>query len=282
MKTRVLIIMAVTAVCLCALLLGILFAKEQRDGAVTTDIDQSSVQKLVKRIDKDAIMSFIVPIDGYEVKLVKDNDGWSIDGDNGTPINKTRIDTLLEKFELILALREIGERELSDYGLDKPTRIVTLFARGDKTVILFGNRAIGGVGYYFTLDGRTVYLADESFYNAFSIEMSEIVAFPTIKDYGEISSISINGSATSDTELVKAIESIAAESCVDYRSKDESIYGLGDKKAEITLSFSSGKTLSLSLGMGESDDFIYLSLDGSDAVYLIVADQNDVLLRYLR
>lgn len=274
--------MAIAAVCLCVLLLGVLFAKDRSDGAVTTDIDQSSVQKLVKRIDKETVTALILPIDDLEIKLIKNTDGWSIDGDKGTPINKIMIDTLLEKIELILALRDIGERELADYGLDEPSRTVTLFAPGDKTVISFGNRAIGSNGYYFTLDGKKVYLADESLYNAFSIEMSEIVALPSIKDYGEISSIAFKGSTANDTELIKAIENIAAEGFVDYRAKDESIYGLGEKETEITLSFSSGEVLSFSLGVGESDDFIYLTLDGSDAVYLIVADKNDILLRYMR
>lgn len=274
--------MAITAVCLCVLLLGILFVKEQRDGAVTTDIDQGSIQKLLKRIDKETVTALILPIDGHEIKLVKGNDGWSIDGDKGTPINKTMIDTLLEKIELILALREIGERELTDYGLDKPSRTVTLFASGEKLVISFGNRAFGDVGYYFTLDGKTVHLVDESLYNAFSIEMSEIIALPAIKSYGEISSITINGSISNDTELIKAIEKIAAERFVDYRAKDESIYGLGGKETKFTLLFSSGVQLSFSLGSGESDEFVYLRLDESDAVYLIVADKNDTLLQYMR
>lgn len=274
--------MAIAAVCLCVLLLGVIFAKDMSDGAVTTDIDQNSVQKLVKRIDKETVTALILPIDDLEIKLIKNPDGWSIDTDKGTPINKMVIDTLLEKIELILALREIGERELADYGLDKPSRTVTLFASGDKTVISFGNRAIGGIGYYFTLDGKMVYLADTSIYDAFSIEMSEIVTLPSIKDYGEISSIAFNGSTANDTELIKAIENIAAEGFVDYRAKDESIYGLGEKETEITLSFSSGEALSLSLGVGESDAFIYLTLDGSDAVYLIVADKNDILLQYMQ
>lgn len=274
--------MAITAVCLCATLFVILLAQNQGDSAVTTDIDQNSVQKLVKKIDKKTVTSLILPIDELEIKLVKGSVGWSIDGDKGTPVNDTMIDALLEKIELILALREIGERELADYGLDKPSRAVTLFASGDKTVISFGSKAIGGVGYYFTLDGKSVYLADSSLYDAFSIEMSEIVALPEIKDYGEVSDITFDGKVIDDTELINAIESIAAESFVDYRAKDESIYGLDDGKTKITLLFSSGDMLSFSLGTGESDDFIYLSLDGSDAVYLIVADKNDVLLRYMR
>lgn len=282
MKAKTPIIMAIIVLCLCALLLGILFAKEQGNGAPTMKTDQVSSQKLVKMIDKDTVTSLVLPIDGLEIKLVKSNDIWSIDGDRGTPISKVRIDALLEKIELILALREIGKRELADYGLDQPTRTVTLTASDGNTVISFGNMASGDVGYYFSLDGKTVYLAESSLYDAFSFEMTDIVELPKIKDYGEISSIAVNGSTVDDGELIGAIENITAESLVDYAAKDESIYGLGDRQTSISLSFLNGEEISFSLGRGERDDYIYLQVDGSDAIYLIVSDNNSILLQHMR
>lgn len=274
--------MAIIALCLCALLLGILFAKEQGDGALTTETDQVSSQKLVKMIDKDTVTSLILPIDGLEIKLVKSNDRWTIDGDKGTPISKTRIDALLEKIELILAVREIGKRDLANYGLDQPTRTVTLTGSDGNTVISFGNMASGDVGYYFTLDGKTVYLAESSLYDAFSFEIADIVELPKIKDYGEISSIAVNGSIVDDDELIDAIKNITADSLVDYAAKDESIYGLGDQQTSISLSFLNGEEISFSLGRGERDDYIYLKLDGSEAIYLIASDNNGILLQYMR
>lgn len=287
MRYRSIVILALICIVLGLVFLGIAFAKEKKDGEITTNAQSTQSVKLVKRIDIENIKSITIPVEGQELVLVKNNDGWHIDNDPETPLELSTIESITKKLELILASREIGKHPLDNYGLDKPSFTVTIATEREKTVLKFGNRSARADGYFFTLDDSMVYLVDSDLYDDLQFELGDMISLLDIsnKDLSSVEMIMPSGTSysvsvddTDDLGIIDAIKGIKADSVIDYAAEDEGIYGL-DKAVRITLSFADTDKLVILLGRGEDILNNYAKLDGSYTVYLIESEKIGELLQ---
>lgn len=166
--------------------------------------------------------------------------------------------------------------DLDEYGLDKPTLVVTVTSDDNTKVELTIGDSLGvGSGYYAKLaDKNTVYAVSEGIYSAFNhtqTEMISIEEFPVITttnitnisvtkdnnpifkadydqsaaDAGEYNAWNISkpyktiqkGNPTNFDSYFESYSSVSLSECVDYKGSDLSKYGLDNPSATIDLSY---------------------------------------------
>lgn len=282
----------------CLLLLAVfgviwIVQKEEENGAVTT-ADPSNVRELICTLPTDTAVGISATLDGQNVRLSLSDGIWVLSGDPETPVQQSLIRSLLARFQTLLAIRKIGQGELAEYGLDKPSIVVTLFCEAENYRLCYGNYNKSYDGYYFTLDGSdTVYIVkSEPPYLAELFAYDSLLALPELPDRSGMQSVTVNypdgrsavlpGDAADSSAqgLFACLTSLEISHRVDYGHESDSIYGL-DAPVTFDITTQSGEWISLHMGRGESDEYTYLRIGQSAAVYVFTADHTELLLSYL-
>lgn len=287
-RTIVWLTLALIVVGALCLLLWLLPEQESEDGS-----SNESIHSLFDSNDPDAInaLSFVCG-DNQKLSFIRTDDGWQADGQSKLPISKTRIDALLDRLERMLALRTIIEHceDPSEYGLDAPYCSVSITVNGNEKTYLFGSYSDYYSGYYCMLEGTdTVYMVDEDYVNRFDLTLEDLLGSDRLPDLGSLQKVvwqSADGTlltATPDgehSELLSLLSSLELGKWIDYGSKQYSVYGL-DSPAAATLTLWDGAPLTLTFGMGETEEFIYLRVGESEMIYLAVCNDLAALGDYI-
>lgn len=122
--------------------------------------------------------------DNKTLKFVKDGDNWTYSGDKNFPVNSSLISDITSTLCNITGKRQVESSldKNSDYGLDKPTRTVTVTdSKNNKMTIYFGSsNSITGDYYIYTDTANKVYTTESSNYEAFNYSLMDLVSIDSI------------------------------------------------------------------------------------------------------
>ena len=83
-----------------------------------------------------------------EYTILNSNSGCSIKGYENIEFSADTLANAIVSFANPLAEREIDASELSEYGVDNPTAVVTVYGSKAENTICIGNKMVGGEGYF--------------------------------------------------------------------------------------------------------------------------------------
>ena len=122
--------------------------------------------------------------DNKTLKFVKDGDNWTYSGDKNFPVNSSLISDITSTLCNITGKRQVESSldKNSDYGLDKPTRTVTVTdSKNNEMTIYFGSsNSITGDYYIYTDAANKVYTTESSNYEAFNYSLMDLVSIDSI------------------------------------------------------------------------------------------------------
>ncbi|MDD3369501.1 MAG: DUF4340 domain-containing protein [Lachnospiraceae bacterium] len=173
-KTQ-LIIMAVILVALIAAYFGV--QQYNKIDAAKAD-DEDTAQYTALQIDTDKVTDISYTYNGNTVHIVKDGDSWYNADDRTMVLDETKVNPFLYAVKDMKSANEIKDvTDLSEYGLDQPTHVVTVTTDTDTHEIEFGALNEMLSIYYYSIDGgSTVYTAQESTATTFEQAVEDLVA----------------------------------------------------------------------------------------------------------
>ena len=178
---------------------------QQEDTAETADTIT------VAAVEEDQVTAISWTYQGETISLSQqDNGGWVNTEDEAMPIDKDKVEEMLSSLQSVVSTRSIENPEnLSDYGLEDPACSINVTEQ-DGTVLAFSIGDYNSVsGQYYLLYQDTVYLVDSTLLSAYSVSQQELIAYETLPDLSDTSSISI-ASGSSQLQLVHETEGMEA------------------------------------------------------------------------
>ena len=107
----------------------------------------------VLSISSDDVEKISFKLDNQKVTFEKKDDGWIDTQDENFPVDKDKIESILQGLESVSAVRELDDvDELEEYGLDKPEQEITVTTKDRKVTIQVGDVNETVQGYYSILD----------------------------------------------------------------------------------------------------------------------------------
>lgn len=289
-KRRTFIILIAAIVLIGALCLLVWLLPENDDADESPD---EQIQFLIDSNARDAIdaLSFVCA-DNQPLSFLRTEDGWLVEDHPNLPISETSIHALLDRIEHIFALRTITEhcQDLSEYGLDTPYCTIRITSDGEEKCYLFGARNAYYSGYYCMIEGEsTVYMVDEGYVEQFDLTLEDLLGSDHLPDLSSLQSVIWKGSdgisltATPDGEhsaLLSLLATLEQGKWIDYGADQYPIYGL-DTPTVAELTLWDGASLTLTFGMGETEEFIYFRIGESEMIYLAECRDLKALWDYL-
>lgn len=130
---------------------------------------EEAAKVYVTEVKQENITAFSYQNGEETLEFVKEEDTWVSKNDESIKLDQAAVDTMLEKIASLEA-EEIVEspEELSEYGFDAPTNILTYTTEEGTTTLTIGMENSITNQYYLTKDGEdTLYLIGSSFPSAF-------------------------------------------------------------------------------------------------------------------
>lgn len=95
--------------------------------------------------------------------------GWFISGANRVRADKGSVETLIQSMKVLKFFRSIPanrQADLSQYGLDAPSRAITLKKDGQSRTLLFGKETPGSAHIFAMIEGEPeIFVTSREFYN---------------------------------------------------------------------------------------------------------------------
>lgn len=289
MKTKQLTILLATLFLLVSVFLTVCLINKKNEDSTITD-DSSNLRSLIRTIDTGMVTEITLPVDEVKITFTKKNGKWFIYGDEDTAVNDSAIEKILNEAEMLLSIREIGEKPYKEYGLDKPSIEAEIVVSGERIKLLFGNRSERYDGYYFTADGRNIHIVDSSLKNNFEIGLTDVISLPSLphEDIISFSFHSANGvvyeSDSSDvgsSDLLSVILSADPSYIVSYGKAGNEAFGM-DTPASAKINYKNGDSITVFLGLGDEDKYIYISFGNSTAVFVCDSKKSEELTRLIK
>ena len=277
MQSKKLKQLAVLVLVFCALLTFYTWFSSNKDKKKEKDNEEDTVEATeIFNVDKDELTEIEYKYDKKNYKLIynKKDKEWDLKDKEKWPINQDTVGNMQAAVEKIMSVKDIKSTKASDFGLDKPSKIVTLKVKEDKKIqthkMIFGKEAPNSLGYYFMLDGEEkIYVVGHEIYQSFEFDENGLLEVESItgissdaifdvdiksdaltvkaKYEGDIKSAdgkwiiskpykkTQNGISSTFTEYFVNYESLAfGDKVIDYKPKNLKKYGLD--KPSITAS----------------------------------------------
>lgn len=259
-------------------LLGILILVRWINREEESDDTAETAGVEVTDAEEDKVTGFSFQIDGQEVSFTKTDDTWTYDQDTEFPLNQTSVGTAVGKIIQLSAEQELEDHSLnlSDYGLDTPTNVVTFTDDSGTTKLTIGNEnATTGIWYlYLNDDTGKIYLVDQSFDTMFPdsiMSWAEGETLPSITadnitkiqvengddDYQltaeaedetaswtvtDASGFSHEGDAEQISTLTSTLSSLSYAGMEAYNCEDMAQYGLAEPAAAVRVHYTEEQT----------------------------------------
>ncbi|MGM9681435.1 MAG: DUF4340 domain-containing protein [Eubacteriales bacterium] len=276
----------------CLLLLILIWAvltlrsdSDSPDGGSNADI-----RILVGRYPADEVSYLRIKTEGKSYSFHKKQSVWTYVQDSSLPVRESAVGAVLSTYETLTAIRVLeNPDDLSEYGLDDPERSMILVCDGEQIEFRFGAYSSYGGGYYLEIAGDPhVYLVDSDFYSALDFSIEDFFTCPTLPDRSEIrqatftypSGESVTLDAEGHPDLFACLISLTPTRILELGSDHDSSYGLD--KPILCQTVCQEEDILLAFGPGESDEYIYLRIGESKAVFLFEAEHTDALLSLLK
>ena len=224
-RIRTLLIAVVAVVALAGVLLLIPLLPEDPDGSTSsTDSTDTPTYTLVDKSDKNAqTIVTSVNIKGedtdYTITYDTEDKTYLLKGYEDLALYGYNVETLTDCATTFTANTQLSAASsLKDYGLEKPAATATVtYHDGSAATIRVGNKTPDESGYYVTVDGKNVYISDESMVSPFLMSDVEYVSTtlfsaPTAKEddtdgTAVLKELHLTGSALEEPLSVRRIES---------------------------------------------------------------------------
>ena len=133
--------------------------------------------------------------DSGTLTLESGEDGWTWTDDAAFPLDQTVPEDMTAALSSASASRQINAPEsLEDYGLDEPVLTISaLDEDGTEYTYAFGNLNDMTGEYYLLYNGdeSTVYLMDSQLYDAFSMDLYDMVEMEDLPEFGSVTALSV-------------------------------------------------------------------------------------------
>lgn len=185
-KQNRLLLILVIALVLIALCYTLLFRHNKEvEKAESESESEETITLYNSDFDTSNISSFsFTTSDNKTLKFVKDGDNWTYSEDKNFPVNASLISDITSTLLNMTGKRQVESSldKNSDYGLDKPTRTVTVTDNSKhEMTIYFGNsNDITGDYYIYTNETDKVYTTESSNYEAFNYSLMDLVAIDSV------------------------------------------------------------------------------------------------------
>lgn len=238
---------------------------------------------------------------------------WQYNSDQDFPVDQASVQALSDAAMNIHADRRIENIEsMSDYGLAEPAFTIAIsFSDGTEITYALGDQTPFQDGYYLSVSGRDdlIYVVEDDFSGDFSLVLYDYAAVETLPEIGDAVMISVGDtfmaeyldesktvdrqqkwySALSgqplDAEKMESLISNATDLSLgalhNYNASDEELkeYCLTEDTAtEIRMMDAEGNERSLLVGKMNDDADYYVRIKGSNMVYTLSGNDQDVLL----
>ena len=256
--------------------------------------------------------------DSGTLTLESGEDGWTWTDDAAFPLDQTVPEDMTAALSSASASRQIDAPEsLEDYGLDEPVLTISALDKdGTEYTYAFGNLNDMTGEYYLLYNGdeSTVYLMDSQLYDAFSMDLYDMVEMEDLPEFGSVTALSVeqpsgslalryeeDSSALSynsskhwfleqgdsllalDTSKVSSLTSAVTglywQSCVNYDADAEELaaWGLDDNAAGVTAAYPAA--VNAAAETAEEETFtLRLGNSGTDGTYAMLEGSSMVYL----
>lgn len=274
LKALILLILSVFVMIIAYVLL--IQYKNKKDN--TPEEIVTEVKDTILTIAKEDIKSFDVRNEYGEMTFILEDDTIIYKDNKDLPLNTSYVNNLVSSVLSLTATGTIGVVDsLSDFGLDKPSILVTIhLVDGTSKALAFGDKAPLTGGYYSMVEGDnkvyTVSATTYNYYNNSLEQLTKIETLPTIEsanithltidrkdgenfeavydgtkssDYAGLSfwtikqpfSIPVPGSIEYLTSVFEHYTSLSFSSLVEYEAKDLGLYGLDLPNSSINIEY---------------------------------------------
>ena len=206
-KKQIIILGIVLAVLLVALLVVKTISTRLENAEDTEDTEIT-----VATFSVEDIEAFSYTLDEETLSFTLSGTEWTCDSEESLDLDEDLIEDLLANLEEITASDSFTDYEdLSEYGFDDPSHVITVTTEAGTTTILIGDyNSFSGVYYMKIEDEDRIYLISGTLGSAFSDELSDL-------EYVE--------EETEDTEEVEDTEDVedteAVEDTEDVEDTEE-------------------------------------------------------------
>ena len=244
-------------------------------------------------IDTDTVTKLSWTNEEGTFSFTKADDTWNYDGDAAFPVDKEKIDDMLEQFKEFAAAYVIDDVEdYSQYGLKEPMCTIEMTAGEDSYTIELGDISKMDEQRYVSLGDGKAYLAMHDPYEEYDAVLKDMILDDKIPEFDQAEKITYTGSENYtiiydedgksicaddkyfttdgrplDTDNVEswlnALKSAGLTEYVSYSVTDEELkeYGLDDPTLTVTMEYSveedkdskNNKSSSTTADTGETD-----------------------------
>ncbi len=292
----------------CAVLFGVYYYASNRPVEEEIFEDEDTTIRIF-RAERDEIVKIAIKTEEQNLVFAREEEEWMLKSPQNpqAKLEQSRINILMFNVANINADRIVEEdaEDLSLYGLDNPTSVVTVnLADGEEQVFHVGKRTPSRTLYYFRKqDDNTVYTINSHRGDSltstleryrdkdlFEINPEEIKSFVIegeerdtiairLKEEHEIDGMlaawqmtepfnrSANGHNVEEIILI-SLPDIGISNFVADEPEDLAVYGLDTPKYRLAFTNMEDETITLLLGNVE-DSMIYMQIEGQQPVYLI-------------
>lgn len=232
------------------------------------------------------------------LRFRKDGDKWVWIEDTDFPLDQSYVQELLDT---LLGLRELTPvtpaKPLSEYGLEAAKAYIMLRSpSGEESYLYLGDTTDEGCYLFDGTEENGVYLAPSSLMEQISRSIYDMALLPTLPRltmdsitaldtvYGEkeqhftVKDGAWYSALTDVTEkmtaVTEALSQLELASCADYRPSSGAarICGLTTDAAVLTVSYSEGKTLTLTIGWYRSGNGYFATVNEDTTIYYLSAE----------
>lgn len=146
--------------------------------------EKEDAKVLLTSFQPEDVTAITYDYDGTTYEFKKSGETWQYTGDPEFEIDEDAFKSFLQTAGSITVQTEVESADDSeDYGLEKPTRTVTVTTEKGTSSILFGMKNEMLSQYYVkTSESSKIYLADETVYTAFDKKAADFEAKETDTD----------------------------------------------------------------------------------------------------
>lgn len=173
-KKQFVVILIALAVVLVATI-GMKTYNKNQEEKETAEEEASTIY--ISQVQTDSITSFSYEIGEVTYSFTKDGEDWIYDGDSSVDIDEDAVETMLNSLEALTATDEINCEDLSEYGLEEPSDVISYTTDSGSVTLSVGNKN-DMLGSYYVMTGEDgkVYLTNTSLADVFSKTPEELTA----------------------------------------------------------------------------------------------------------
>ena len=277
----------VISMIVCAALFGAYFIiRHYQQKKPPVEDDDQTVGRLIDMNTADNVSALEISNESGKFSIYRSNGEWHFYGHPNLPIDDAAVTRIINELEYVVSLRDLSESDGSDleqYGLDDPSRTVSLTCSGEKKTYYFGSPSPYYSGYYFTGINQNVYIVAASLYEIIGVSLEDMLSIdkmPVLTSSTKLVFTDINNNeyiVGKDDKLYDALLTLGIDRYVDYGRENYTIYGF-----ENTAVLAVDGVERLRFCIGESDELVYMLIDDSEMIYLIKSDDLETIVNCIR